>query len=220
MPKKDTPALRKVSTKKKQPDPLKPFRQQSERILALCFDDDSTPDFIRDLTFEMLSELEGETQVYWNRREIAAVAIPRMLKAAHEQGIDFFSERSEIFNAAAFNLRQRADSRITAPPSESEQLQDEMEADAAAIIRILHSPHVPEMVKRDLGDRVCELDLHPTDNAAVFRVAWPLAVLKAMKQEKEETREEAEETQARITRDQIVTRKRIILPTPPTQDPA
>ena len=200
---KNRPAPRKVSTKKKQPDPLKPFRQQSERVLALCFDD-STPAFIRDLTFEMLTELETEVQVYWNRREIAAIALPLMLEAAHEQGIDFFAERSEIFSNAAYNIRQRVEHPDTPTPSESEMLSDALEADAAAIYRILHSPHIPEMVKRDLGDRVCELDLHPTDNAAVFRVAWPLAVLKATK---EETREDAEETHARIRRDQIVTRR-------------
>jgi hypothetical protein len=197
---------RKVSTKKKQPDPLKPYRAQSERILAMLFDDDSTPAFMRDLLSEMLSELESETQVYWNRREIAAIALPYMLEEAHAKGIDFFSERSEIFSAAAYNLRQRIE-HPDAPPSEFEVVSDAMEADAAAIYRILHSPHIPEMVKRDLGDRVCELDLHPIDNAAVFRVAWPLAVLKAMKEEKEETREEMEETHARITRDQIVTRR-------------
>ncbi len=217
---KNSSTPRKVSTKKKQADLLKPFRQQSERILAMCFDDPATPAFVRNLVFEMLSELESETQVYWNRREIAAIALPYMLEAAHHQGIDFFAESSEIFSAAAYNLRQRAEYPYPATHSETESLSDELEADAAAIFRVLNSPHVPEDVRRDLGDRVCELDLHPTGNAAIFRVAWPLAVLKAMQEEKEETREQAEETHARTTRDQIVARKRIILPTPPTQDPA
>ncbi len=183
----DTPAPRKGSSKNKKPDPLKPYRTQSEQILAMLFDDESTPAFIRDLLNEMLSELESAAQVFWNDRRIAAVALPLMLQEAARQGIDFFATRSEIFSTAAYNLHQRAENPYPPQPrDESEMLSDALEADAAAIYRILHSPHIPEMVKRDLGDRVCELDLHPTDNAAVFRIAWPLAVLTAMKEEKAE----------------------------------
>lgn len=133
----------------------------------------------------MLSELESETQVYWNRREIAAVVLPFMLEEADRQGIDFFAEHSEIFSAAADNLRQRAMHPYPPTLSDSEQLQGELEADADAISRILHSPRVPADIKNDLWDRVCELNIHPTGNADVFRVAYPLAVLELMDEENE-----------------------------------
>jgi len=183
---KNTPARRKGSSKTKTPDPLKPFRAQSERILAMLFDDDGTPDFIRDLLDEMLTELESATQVFWNRREIAAVALPLMLQEADRLGIDFFAARSEIFDNAAINLHQRAESRMDVPTrSESDQLFIELEADADALSRILNSPRVPVAIKNDLADRVCELDIHPIHNPASFRVAYPLAVLESIKKEKE-----------------------------------
>ncbi len=183
---KNRPAPRKVSTKKKQLDTLKPFRQQSERIIGMLFDDESTPPFLRDLLFEMLNELETETQIFWNCREVAAVAVPRMLKAAQEQGLDFFAERSEIFNAAAYNIRQRAENPYPSPsPSESERLHDELEADAAALSRLLKSPHVPHAIQTALSDTVCEFISHPVSDPAVMRVAYPHAVLDAMKTAKE-----------------------------------
>ncbi len=132
----------------------------------------------------MLNELETETQIFWNCREVAAVTIPRMLKAADEQGIDFFAERSEIFSAAAFNLRQRVEHPDT-PPSKSERLQDELEADAAALSRILNSPRVPDSIQSALSDVVCEFLPHPVTDPAVMRIAYPLAVVSAIKTEKE-----------------------------------
>jgi len=192
MQKKDTPTRRKSSrgskVARKMTDDLKPYRQQSERILAMLFDDEGTPPFIRDLLFEMLNELESETQVFWNHRQVAAVALPIMLQTAHAQGTDFFAERSEIFSAAAFNLRQQIENPY--PPAETRdeytRLYDELEADAAALSRILNSPRVPESIKGDLADTVIELVKHPVHDPAVLRVAYPLAVLDAMKKEKAE----------------------------------
>ncbi len=189
----NTPALRKSSRgsktskpKNKQPDPLKPFRKQSKQILTML-DDESTPAFIRDLLYEMLNELESETQVFWNHREVSAVALPIMLQTAHAQGTDFFAERSEIFSAAAFNLRQQIENPYppAEPRDEYARYYDELEADAAALSRILNSPRVPDSIQSALSDAVCELIPHPVTNPAVMRVAYPLAVSEAMKKKKE-----------------------------------
>jgi len=186
---KDTPARRKSSrgskAASKKTDELHKYRQQAAPIINALFDDDTTPPFIRDLLDEMLTELESATQVFWNHREIAVVALPLMLSEAHRQGIDFFSERSEIFDNAVINLHQRTQSKMDAPTrSESDQLFIELEADAAAVSRILNSPRVPDVIKNDLADRVCELVQHPISDPAVMRVAYPLAVLDLMNKEK------------------------------------
>lgn len=87
---KKTTALALVDTpskkKPRQPDPLKLYRKDAKQIISLIYEQD-TPDFILDVLQGWLTELENETQVFWNHRAILEVALPLMLQAADQMGM-------------------------------------------------------------------------------------------------------------------------------------
>ncbi len=186
MQRKDTPVKAKRSSQKR--DPLAPYRQQANRIIAMMYADESTPDFIIDLLEEWLSELESTTQVFWNRREIAVVALPLMFQAAAEMGIDYMARGNEEITTAMSNLHTRREAANESPAAlalnQIDQERREVEADADAIARIVNSPRVPEAIKEALHARVLEI-MDDVDSAPeVLRVQWPLALRHAAKRAK------------------------------------
>lgn len=94
--KKDTPKRRNSSTKK---DPLAGYKERARKILDIYFSAD-TPEFVRDLLSSWLSQLEQETQVYFNVQEIADVALPLMLQEADRRHVAAESPSSPIVLAA------------------------------------------------------------------------------------------------------------------------
>lgn len=187
MQKKDTPTRRKGSSQKR--DPLAPYRQQADHVIAMMYDDEATPDFIIDLLEEWLSELESTTQVFWNRREIAVVAFPLMFQAAAESGIDYMARGNEEITTAMHNLRSRREAENPSPAAlavnQIDQERREVEADADAIARIVNSPRVPESIKEVLHARVLEITDDVDSAPEVLRVQWPLALRHAAEREKE-----------------------------------
>ncbi len=83
MRKHDTPNRSKGSTK----DDLTSYEARASNIINLMFDGD-TPSFVISLLRSWLTELENETQIFYNVREVAEVALPLMLRRADELGLD------------------------------------------------------------------------------------------------------------------------------------
>lgn len=79
-------------------DPLAPYHKQAETFLRLYFGKE-TPAYVRDLLASWLTELEDDTQMLFNNREILTVAVPLMLREADRMGIDVDSAGSP-FNLA------------------------------------------------------------------------------------------------------------------------
>ncbi len=92
MQNKNTPK-RKNSSKKT--NPLAPYRDQARRFIRLYFDE-GTPDFVHDLLSSWYNNLENKTQVFWNYREVAEIALPLMLQKAAAMGIDLESRDSDF----------------------------------------------------------------------------------------------------------------------------
>ncbi len=184
--KNKTARTRKASTKH---DPLAPYRRHADHIIAMMYDDEATPDFVIDLLEEWLSELESTTQVFWNRREIAVVALPLMFQAAAERGIDYMARGNEEITTAMYNLHSRREAENPSPAAlavnQFDQAQREVEADADAIARIVNSPRVPKSIKDALHARVLELTDDVDSAPEVLRVQWPLALRRAAEREKE-----------------------------------
>lgn len=169
MHKKDTPTRHKTSTKT---DPLKPYKQDAQKIIALLFDDDGTPGFVTDLLEEWLTELEGRTQVFWNRREIAAVALPLMFQAADEMGIDYMSQSASVVRDAIANVHGRnrldeaADARLELSAESDSPQENITETDGYAVVEVakyrpiawmldkLHSNDATPMIVIDMLDRL------------------------------------------------------------------
>ena len=173
----------KNSNHSKSRDRLAPYREQSQPIIRLLFGD-NTPDFIRDLTYEWLSQLENETQVFYNVREIAEVSIPLMLQRADEMGIDAGCSHSDFVEAVAaawhnnIAISRQHVEETSFPVDEGEALRREVEWDAAAIARILNSPHVPPHLKANFSEQVLEYTNELNEAPEVIKVQYPLAVMK------------------------------------------
>jgi hypothetical protein len=171
---------RKGSGKKR--DPLARYRKQSDIIIKMLFDDDDTPDFIQDLLTDWLTELENQTQVFYNHREIAVVALPLMLKAADEMELKPMSQGSPVFLDAIASLHgrrevdrsERLEEILNTP---ERQLRRELEKDAEAIARIINSPHVPDSIKNAVSEFTLEITDSVNEHPAVIRVQYPLAIL-------------------------------------------
>ncbi len=175
-------------TPKKKQDLFNKYRKQAAPLIRMLFDTaDDAPAFMRDQLFELLTALEGETQVFWNVKEIAAVAIPLMLQAADKQGIDWQGEHSPFVVRTLGGLyRRRIDCRddlnYTPPEDEDARLRAELLLDAQAIAHLLNSPTVPESIKSKLCDRTLEaMDGHQLD-PEVIRVQYPRALLASIKE--------------------------------------
>jgi hypothetical protein len=191
MSKKNTSKQKTTATKT---DSLAKYRAQAAPIIRILFDvNDDTPDFARDELYQILSELENQTQVFWNTREIAEVAIPWVLRAADQQGIDWQDHNSPfVIEALGYKHKTRLDAlweerqqtREPEATSTPRNLQPELEKDAEALARLLNSPYVPEEIKDDLANRFLEFTDDFNLAPEVIKAQYPLAVLK-LRQESE-----------------------------------
>ncbi len=174
-------------TPKKKQDPLVKYRKLAAPLIRIMFDDDDTPAFVRSEVTELLTELENSTQVFWNERAIAEVAIPLMLQTAEAMGVDWQGAGSHFVTEALGGMYRRMRDcsdvpQYEPPEDEDAQLKAELLLDAQAIAHLLNSPHVPESIKGKLCDRVLEaMDGHAVD-PEVIRVQYPLAMLASIKE--------------------------------------
>jgi hypothetical protein len=189
MRKQNTPAKAKSSTpRRKKTDPLTKYRKLAAPLIRMLFDTaDDAPAFMRDQLFELLTDLESETQVFWNVKEIAVVAIPLMLQAADKRGIDWQDARSPFIVRTLRGMYNcyfddNDDLNYTPPEDEDAKLKAELLLDAQAIAHLLNSPTVPESIKSKLCDRTLEaMDGHAID-PEVIRVQYPRALLASIKE--------------------------------------
>ncbi len=102
-------------------------------------------------------------------------------------------EESAVFNYMQNTLRDRlgsTDGVSTAGGTDRQSISwcaRHIEADAAALSRIMLSPRTPQAIRTALGDALAEfLDLISQEQPDVLRARYPLAVLKAEADEKAE----------------------------------
>jgi hypothetical protein len=147
----------KGKKKQSKSDPLTLYKRDAKQIISMLYEQD-TPDFILDVLQGWLTELENTTQVFWNHRQILEVALPLMLQAADEMGIDYLDKDSNFnFNVAqtvAAELRDSRDYKLSCneEPTELDIVRREIEADAEALARILNSSRVPDAIKTPLEE--------------------------------------------------------------------
>ncbi len=175
--KKDTPRKAKSSTMR---DPLAPYKEQARTFINLYFGN-STPEFVRDLLKQWYTELESTTQVFWNDKSIAEIALPLMLKKAAAMGVDVENMRTDFMTDVvgtweSFNTPRGGHDEETDQPSGRGVLQSELEKDAIALARILNSPYVPFRVKAALSDEIAEHTARFTHHPAVLKVAYSLGI--------------------------------------------
>jgi hypothetical protein len=168
-----TPTKRKAKT-----DGLAPYREQA-RIFINLFFSNKTPAFLRDLLQEWYTELESLTQVFWNDRRIAEIALPLMLKKAADLRIDvealdtgFMYDVACGFTPTRDNSQHMDDSEL----SEPYKLHRDLELDAEAVTRLITSPRVPESIKEKLVDRFLEFTDEHSLAPEVIRAKYLLAV--------------------------------------------
>jgi hypothetical protein len=192
MPKKNTSKQRTATTKT---DPLAKYRNQAAPLIRILFDeDDDTPGFMRDDLYEILTELENETQIFWSTKEIAEVAIPLLLQAAEQQGIDWQDHNSPFVTETLSSKHktrldalweERQQTREPEATSAPHNLQVELAQDGEALARLLNSPHLPEQIKDDLANRFLEFTDGFNLAPEVIKAQYPLAILK-LRQEREQ----------------------------------
>ncbi len=187
--KKDTKTKAISSSKRRKVDSLAPYRKQARTFIDLYFGD-GTPDFMRDLLSEWYSHLEEQTQVFWNDRRVAEIALPLMLEAADDMGIDVDATCSDFMSEVAGSWSSGIERKVdpygdNEPLTERQELMRELEKDAEALARIMNSPHIPVEIQNALGDPLGDLAAPLHKNPDVLRVQYPLAMLKYMKEEAE-----------------------------------
>lgn len=185
MQQKNTPSSkkRKASTQKR--DHLAKYRQQARVFIRLYFGKD-TPEFVRDLLSSWYSNLESETQIFWNVKEVAEVAIPLMLKAADEMGIDVEAPSSLVcVEALQECLAMHKGDTVPDFIAERDKLQAELEKDAAAIAQLLNSPHTPTEIRNTLSEQVLGFTDFVGETEEVLLVQYPLAVTRTREREKD-----------------------------------
>ncbi len=174
--------MRKDSTPKRRRAPKKTtttdrHQQQAQRFIKLYFGRE-TPAFVRDLLSSWLTRMESATQVFFNHKEIAEVALPLMLRKAEQMGIDVESPDSSLcIDALHESLTLNESQAEYEPPSDRERLINELEADAEAIARIINSPRTPERIKGALSDALLEVTDAFNLAPDVIRAQYSLAVL-------------------------------------------
>ena len=159
-------------------DPLAKYKAQAAPLIRIMFDDDDdTPDFMRDELYEILSDVENQTQVFWNVREIAEVAIPLMLQAADEMGVDWQDHNSPFIVeslGSAYLLKreelweERHKRHDTEAESESRKLQAELEKDAEALSRIIDSKYTDKQLRSAILNELDEILTGTNDDAPVL----------------------------------------------------
>lgn len=134
----------------------------------------NTPGFVRELLAQWDSELESETEVLWNDRRVAEVALPIMLKTAADMGIDVETNGSRFCRQVAsewngtINCGRDDEDDVSSTLSEHRSLEAALLHDAEAINTLLNSAYVPAEVKNKLGDAFLELP----DNFFIYRKNW------------------------------------------------
>lgn len=171
---KDSTPKRRTSAKKTTTTTDR-YQIQAQRFIKLYFGKD-TPAFVRDLLSSWLTRMESATQVFFNRKEIAEVALPLMLREAERMGIDVENPESSLcIDALHESLTLNESQAEYETPSDRQRLISEIEADAEAISRILHSPHTPEHICNKLADALIEMtdghQLAPDVIRAQYRLA-------------------------------------------------
>jgi hypothetical protein len=173
---------------------LKPYREKSDELLSIRFyDDEEMPDFLVDVVASFLNELENRTEVLWNTRDVLRVAVPLMLQRECPNPDDLdalFSRNSPLVLSAlhdsldcndsegrypftALGILNREDRKL----SKEEKLQAELEGDADALSRIIHSKHTPKNFRSTLLEALDEIRV-AGDDPKVLRVDYPLSVLR------------------------------------------
>jgi hypothetical protein len=174
MQKKSKPAR----TKKQ--DPLAPYRKQAAPIIRILFDeDDDTPDFVVNELQEILTDLESATQVFWNTKEIAVVAIPLMLQAADRRGIDIFNSHSSFVSQSLGGMYRRDCADDVPELSDFRRLQSDLEADAEAMSRVIRSPHTPTHIVELLTDAVNDVVYNADAESSRAQIHYAPDVLRA-----------------------------------------
>jgi len=168
------------------------------RQLLVLYSDKNTPELFKHLLF----------QVFWDAMvELHKLSLPKNFTRHWKPFWSLLVAKLRVQPYLATSLRYSWQPM----PDEEAQLdaEEKAEADTRAIFDLLHNDALPVDVRNRLFDDVIAIldNSHPSHDLDVFLVAWPRA-LDALKQEaSEETREEAEETHARRTRDQIIARR-------------
>lgn len=175
-------ALVRPPTKASPRDVLAPYRQQAQRFIKLYFGA-NTPAFVRELLAEWYTQLEGLTNVFWNDRRIAEIAIPIMLRKADSMGLDVEAVDSPFMDGILMDVGLPARSAREAYASEPEPRPDYamFERDAEALAQILNSAFIPAAIKNQLGGIVLELSDDFNEAPGVLRAQWPLAMMKYWK---------------------------------------
>jgi hypothetical protein len=177
-------ASKKQVTRSKKHDPLAPYRANARKLIELYFNPD-TPAFVEDLLSSYFTRLEGDTQIFWNRREVLDILLPLWLEDIDRgDGIDILSCTHPAYIAALHeSLSCNApEDDISRPRPTRDDLYTELERDAEALSRLIHSPHTPKEFRQRLLEMMDEVRL-ADDSPEVIRVAYPLAVLRLQEAE-------------------------------------
>jgi hypothetical protein len=187
-------------TPKKKQDPLAPYHAQARQLIELYFNP-KTPAFIEDLLSSFFTRLETETQIFWNRRDVLEIVLPLWLQYEDRDDLSILSAKHPICISALHeslscnSSREEEADHLSPALGDYHRLQSELEGDAAAIARILSSPHTPTDIKNKLGDVLNDL-MNETntshESSAVLSVAYPLAVRAAMREAEGSAGDEAE----------------------------
>ncbi|HEV7375946.1 MAG TPA: hypothetical protein VGN95_14600 [Pyrinomonadaceae bacterium] len=202
MRKNDKPKTKKTTRKsdplaevqRKQAEKLQPYADKAAELIFLLFDDEDIPDFVVDVVQSWLTELENRTHIFWNRRSVLQVAIPLMLQEAvpNPADLDKLFDRNSSVSLSAFNdsldtndtdgdFPLTAMGRLVAE-DKTDQLQAELEGDAEALARLIHSKHTPAQLRARLLEAMDDVRLMD-DAPEVIKVAYPLAVRKLQEAE-------------------------------------
>jgi hypothetical protein len=179
---KDSTPKRKQAPKKTTTTTTDRFQQQARRFIKLYFGRD-TPAFVRDLLADWYTELESVTQMFWNDRRIAEIAVPLMLKSAADMGVDVESIDTRFMSRIAETWSNQLQDYDELPRSEPSGLLADLQVDAAAISRILNSATVPEEIKHHLAVRVHEYMDSQSEAPEVIKAQYPLAMIKHLQAE-------------------------------------
>jgi hypothetical protein len=159
------------------------YREQARRFIALYFNP-KTPAIVRELLSQWYTQLESETQIFWNDKHVAEVAIPIMLREAARLGVDVEDKEGYFCMTAVRetydylkDCREHAEEK-SSEPSEKQALQHQLMRDAEAIDRLINSGRTPERLRRAMCDALDEIQTGTHDNVDVLRASYPLAVMR------------------------------------------
>jgi hypothetical protein len=155
------------------------YQEQARRFIRLYFNP-NTPAFIHDLLSQWYTDLETLTQVFWNHKSIAEVALPIMLREADERGIDVEALDTGFMSDVVSGYKTSVDGyrEPNEPRSDFHSEQAVLERDAHALAHILNSPRIPVEVRNNLAEAIQGYISDLNDDAEYIQAAWPLAMLK------------------------------------------